>query len=97
MLREVSRWGDDPPAAAFAGLLLLRLTSTDGLTGIRAGLESVDEELREATYRGLATYVSPETVQGRRYVSALPPDTQGQVITELLDEVARRVGGGSTG
>ena len=97
LLREVSQWADDPAAAAFAGLRLLRLGSTDGLAGIRAGLASGSEDLREATYRDLAAYLSPETMQARRYVPAQPPDTQGRVITELLVEAARRAGEVSPG
>jgi hypothetical protein len=89
VLREVSRWSDDPAAAAFAGLRLLRLGSAEGLAGIRAGLESADQLLREATYRDLAPYLSTETVRGGRLAPARPPDTQGQVITGLLDEAAR--------
>jgi hypothetical protein len=96
LLREVSRWSDDPDAAARAGLYLLGLGSIDGVEGVRAGLASADQDLREATYRDLAPFLRPETVQSRRFDPGQPPDSQQQAIAELVYEAARAAGNRST-
>jgi hypothetical protein len=87
LLKVVSEWTDVPQLSALAGLYLLRLGSKDGLTGIRAGLMSSDEELRTMTYYELGNYLPKPVIAQAGYHPSKLGDSQRVAVDKLLEHV----------
>jgi hypothetical protein len=87
LLKLVAEWVDIPELSALAGLYLLRLDSKDGLSGIRAGLMSSDEELRARTYYELSNYL-PKTVIAQ---AGRDPTKQGDSQQVAVDNLINHI------
>ena len=86
-LSVVSKWIDVPELSALAGLYLLKLGSTKGLLGIRAGLLSPNEQLRTLTYYELSEYLPRTAVTQSNYDPVNPGDVHQAAIDVLLEHV----------
>jgi hypothetical protein len=89
LMEEVAAWDDVPEMAALAGLYLLKLGSKNGLSGIRLGLISANEELRTIIYYQLSEFLPKPAFEDAGYDPAQPGDPQQTEVDLLIESLKR--------
>lgn len=87
LLSAVAEWRELPSVASLAGIYLLRLGSTVGIAGIRAGLSAADEAVRMITYYELASFLPQTSLEEARFDPARPADAQQTAIEMLINQL----------
>ncbi len=87
LLTTVSKWVDVPELSALAGLCLLKLSSVDGLAGIRAGLMSPSEQVRTTTYYGLTEYLPRNAFAESGYDPAKRIEARQAAVDVLMEHI----------
>jgi hypothetical protein len=87
LMEEVAAWNEVPEMAALAGLYLLKLGSKNGLSGIRVGMISANEELRTIIYYQLSEFLPKQAFEDAGYNPAKPGDAQQTEVDLLIESL----------